>query len=68
MSVKSSEIAPTPGKAFTANAYYERLIRLRAEQPEVFAILSPAEKITLGYYEAEKHRRALLDQETLTPA
>ncbi len=62
MSIKSSEISPPPplGKVFTPNAYYERLIKLRAEQPDVFAILSPAEKVTLGYYEGNKRHAEML--------
>lgn len=53
-----------------SNPYYERLIRLRQEQPEVFAVLSPVERLTLGYYEAEKRRQALINDElnTLPPA
>jgi hypothetical protein len=47
MSIKASEIAPQhqPGKPFKENGYYERLIKLRAEQPKKRrrAMLEPEE-------------------------
>jgi hypothetical protein len=55
--------------AFKENSYYEHLIELRRTQPEVFAVLSPVEKLTLGYYEVAKRRQALIsDEATLPPA
>ncbi len=55
---------------FAENSFYERLIVLRCKQPEVFAALSPAARLTLGYYEAAKRGQSLLDDElaTLPPA
>lgn len=56
------------------NSYYERLIQLREENPRAFAVLSPVEKTTLAYYEAEKRRRSALlaqvtvDEDDLPPA
>jgi hypothetical protein len=47
--------------AFKENSYYEHLIELRRSKPEVFAILSPVERLTLSYYEAAKRRQALID-------
>ncbi len=52
--------------AFTENSFYERLIVLRCKQPEVFAALSPAARLTLGYYEAAKRGQSLLDDEPAT--
>ena len=68
MSTKASQITPALDGCFTENLYYERLIRLRAEQPDVFAILSPAEKVTLGYYEAAKHRAEMLSHDKVSEA
>jgi hypothetical protein len=51
---------------FTENLFYERLIVLRRKQPEVFAALSPAARLTLGYYEAAKRGQSLLDDEPAT--
>jgi len=58
-----------PYAAFKENSYYEHLIVLRRTKPEVFAVLSPVEKLTLGYYEVAKRRQALIsDEATLPPA
>ena len=48
---------------FLQNAYYERLIELRREQPDVFSTLSPAARLALSYYECQKRRQALLYDE-----
>jgi hypothetical protein len=66
--MKASEVA-TLAKGDGTNPYYEKLIRLRAEQPRVFDSLSPADKLSLGYYEAAKRRAELIaDDEQLPPA
>ena len=49
--------------AFKENPYYERLIELRRTKPEIFATLSPAARLTLGYYEAAKRGQALISDE-----
>ncbi len=69
----NAKIAPpkvNQDAAFKENPYYERLIELRRTKPEVFATLSPAARLTLGYYEAVKRGQSLLDDElaTLPPA
>ncbi len=60
--MRPSEVA-TLAKGDGTNPYYEKLIRLRAEQPQVFESLSPADKLSLGYYEAAK-RKAIELRET----
>ena len=42
---------------FQPNSYFENLLKIRDEKPEVFKILSPSEKITLDYYIAAKERK-----------
>ena len=41
----------TSPQGFHRNEYYERLKRLRVEDPRAFAVLSPAEKLSLAAYE-----------------
>ncbi len=48
--------SPAKQSTFVENSYQERLIRLRAENPQAFAILSPSEKIALTYYEEAKRK------------
>jgi hypothetical protein len=50
-------------QAFTENSFQERLIRLRAENPKAFAVLSPSEKIALEMY-LEAKRKAVEPQPT----
>lgn len=54
---------------FEINRFYERLIELRRTKPEVFAIMSPAQRLALGCYEAAKRRAAMLaEDETYEPS
>jgi hypothetical protein len=45
---------------FEPNAFMERLIEMRRDNPKSFAGLSPASKLALGYYEAGKRRQEML--------
>jgi hypothetical protein len=45
---------------FKPNAFYERLIELRARRPEEFERLSPASRLALGFYEGAKRRASML--------
>ncbi len=45
---------------FEPNPFYERLIQMRERDPRAFSSISPAAKLSLGYYEAAKRRAALL--------
>lgn len=47
-------------ETFERNAFYERLLEMRAKRPEEFAHLSPASQIALGFYEASKRRASML--------
>jgi len=51
------EPARTP---FVPNGFYERLLETRRARPEVLALMSPAQRLALGYYEAAKRQAALL--------
>lgn len=42
------------------NAYFESLLRLREQNPTTFRILSPALRLSVGYYEAAKREHARL--------
>jgi hypothetical protein len=39
---------------FETSAFFEKLIEVRLRRPKDYAILSPATKIALGYYERAK--------------
>jgi hypothetical protein len=58
--------SPAKQSTFVENSYQERLIRLRAENPKAFAVLSPSEKIALSIYEDMKRRS--LEPQTPTDA
>ena len=47
---------------FEESAFFEKLIAVRAARPQDFAVLSPATKLALGYYEAAKRKAALLTE------
>jgi len=48
-----------------AESYYENLIELRKQKPEVFNVLSPAVKISLQHYEKQKRLNESLNEERL---
>ncbi len=52
----NDEQTTSTSQGFQLNSYQERLVRLRAENPKAFAVLSPSEKIALGYYEQAKRK------------
>jgi hypothetical protein len=41
---------------FETNAYLEKIIELRANDPQTFDSLSPSLKLSLGYYESARRR------------
>lgn len=43
------------------NAYFESLLKLRRENATAFRLLSPALRLSVGYYEAAKREKARLD-------
>ena len=45
---------------FEESAFFEKLIAMRTTRPTDFAVMSPASKLALGYYEAAKRQAALL--------
>ncbi len=61
--VERQERAARGHVPFEPSAFYEKLLALRDTQPQAFASMSPASKLTLGYYEGAKRRHALLNKE-----
>ena len=45
---------------FVANGYMEKLLDLAEREPKKFATLSPATRLSVGYYAAAKRRAAAL--------
>ena len=52
--MKLEAINQTHYEDFRPNSYFENLRRIRDEQPDVFKILSPSEKLTLQVYLEQK--------------
>ena len=52
-----SKVAEPP---FVANGYMEKLLDLTEREPKKFATLSPATRLSVGYYAAAKRRAAAL--------
>ena len=46
---------------FVANGYMEKLLNLAERDPKKFATLSPATRLSVGYYAAAKRRAAALN-------
>jgi hypothetical protein len=47
--------------SFEVSPLFERLIKMRVEQPKSFAAMSSSMISALGYYEAAKRRAAMLE-------
>jgi hypothetical protein len=46
--------------AFGSSPLFERLIKMRAENPKSFSGMSPSTVLALGYYEAAKRKAAMI--------
>jgi hypothetical protein len=49
-----------PAGQFEINHFYERVLELRRTNPKAFDSLSPATKLALGQYEAQKREHTRL--------
>ncbi len=61
--LEAQEAAAEGRAAFEPNAFYERLISMRETNPQAFASMAPATKLTLAYYEAGKRRAEMMKAE-----
>ncbi len=57
--VQPKPIVPPAGQ-FEQNAFYEKVLDLRRTNPKAFDSLSPATKLALGQYEAQKREHERL--------
>jgi hypothetical protein len=58
--MKQTKQTCAPANNFEINHFYERLLDLRRTDPKAFGELSPASKLSLFAYEAQKREHARL--------
>ena len=51
-------------ETFQPNSYFENLAKLKAEKPQVFAVLSESERLTLTIYLEQKLKHQKLKEKT----